>query len=216
MGEIGHVEDIPERHPERVNGRALDPLARMEGKMQRDRRVAFADLDLGVVMLEDQAELPDQVGLEQVRRRDRRLVHARAMEKPIGQVGIDALEAFRFHPDFGIAGADAADRHLALDQPEQVFADQCRVVLVDFRHIVPGRFGRSEASGREGGRGQFHSCHVSFGCFHSGRVPAILANAQPLVEFRVHWLASFRGKVQRVSAPALPGDDDARRQHARA
>ena len=52
--QVRNVEDVAQRYAEGVDRFAVDALGRMEGEMQRNGGVAFADLDFGVVVLEDQ------------------------------------------------------------------------------------------------------------------------------------------------------------------
>ncbi len=122
------------------------------------RVAAFADIDGAAVIAEDHRELVDQVVLEQVRRRDRGAVDAGRVQVAVGQSRIGLAVAARGDLHFGVEGPDAAARHDAFAEADQVLADEGGVAVIEFGHVGPGVVRAGEGLLRRGrGRKDVHS-----------------------------------------------------------
>ena len=125
--DIGHVEIVPQRPPQIAGDLALHVGLVVEGEMQRDRLVGFADDHRHTVIADQQADLVGQIAFEEVGTGDRRAVPARSPDETVGEPRIEPGMRMGLQPDVGIAGAHPSFRRLAGDHRGETVAQERRV-----------------------------------------------------------------------------------------
>src|SRR5690606_21588399 len=121
--------------------------------------------DRHAMVLEQQADLLDVVLAEEVRTRDRRLVHAGARDETVGETRIEPAMRMGRDPHERIDGSDACVEQLAVRVRLEAFAQKRGVALVDLGEPVDGGDGVAEALGedrrRREGSSHGHRAHPS-------------------------------------------------------
>ena len=128
--EVGHVEDVAQRPVQRVLDGAFHVGVLAHGEVQRNGGVGGADADRHPVVLQEQADLVDQIALEEIRAGDGGLVEPRLGHVPERKPGIDLGVARGREAHRRVEGAVAALGHRPRHHFREVVAQEaCRGVV---------------------------------------------------------------------------------------
>ena len=155
LREVGHVEPVADRADLLGVEHALDVDAVGIGEVDRDRRVADADLDRPAVVADQLADLFLEIAAEEVRPGHRRGVGAGRADEAVGEPRVDAGEALGRQRHRRIVGAHPLGRRTAGGEVAEVLAQIAGLGLVEGAHVRHGGSGIAEAAGlRRVGAGQ--------------------------------------------------------------
>ena len=160
--QVRHVEDIAQGKVQHAFLRHRDVRVARHGEMHRDRRGGRADFHRDAVVLDQKADLLDQVLAKEVGPRDRGGIGAGPRDMAKGQAGVDLAKAGHGDADFGVEGADAgggaALGHGLVEMPGQMRG------RLGIQPLQPGDGGfgvvkafGAGAVGQEDGRGRLAS-----------------------------------------------------------
>jgi hypothetical protein len=157
--QIRQVEHVAQQEAPLGAHRAFDVVVLGEREVHRDRLRAGADLERDVVILQQQAELLQVVGAEQIRPRQGRLVAPRPGDETIGQTRVGTRDGVGAHAHERIAGAHVLLEAFAGDEALQRLAQPDDALLVDGLHLRQCG-GRIVVAGRCDERQAVHGCIV--------------------------------------------------------
>ncbi|CFV98055.1 Uncharacterised protein [Bordetella pertussis] len=148
--QVGHVEQIAQRPPQVLDMLAFHVGAVRKGEMQRNRHIGFAHLHRHAVVLQQQADLLDEIVAEQMRLRDGGLVLARLGHVPVRQARIDRIVGLHADADGRVVGAHPSGQLTPAHHLVEQLAHEPGIAAVQLDQAVGG--GDRAVEGLEGHR----------------------------------------------------------------